>query len=186
MIPEFTVHAKPANNKAKVVFWVLLALAALDFTAYLLMRRFEVQKSGLVGVVALAFIVAAVSIYTKYISSQLYYEITHDSDNTALFVVFQMIGKRKTTLCRIALYEITKIESESSAERKVHKTPFTHRKYVYFPTLFPTASYRLTTRSRYEQAETLVEISDEFAASLLAYVKEAKEIEAQREADELY
>lgn len=186
MIPEFTVHAKPANNKAKVAFWGLLALAALEFTAYLLMRHFEVQKSGLAGVVALVFIVAAVSVYNKYIGSALYYEITRDCENTALFVVSQMIGKRKTTLCRIALYEIVRIERENRADRRAHKTPFSYRKYVYFPTLLPDVSYRFTTRSRYEQAEILVEISDELAASLLEYVKEAKAIETQKEADDPY
>ena len=186
MIHEFTVHAKPGNNKAKITFWVLLALSAVDFIAYLLMRRFEVEKSGLVGVVALALIVAAVTIYTKYVSPDFYYEITHDTEGTALFVVSQMIGKRKTTLCRIALYEIVKIERESKAERRAHKTPYSYRKYVYFPTMLPEASYRLTTRSRYEQAEILIEITDELAETLRAYVSEAKAIEAEKDATDPY
>ena len=186
MIREFTVHAKPSNNKARVTFWTLLSLGAADFICYLAMRYFEVNKSGLVGVVSLALIVAAVTIYTKYISPDFYYDITHDSDGTALFVVHQMIGKRKTTLCRVALFEIVRIEKENKSQRKAHKTPFLHRKYVYFPTISPEFSYRLTTRSRYEQAEILIEISDQLADALLEYVKEAKDIEILRDADDPY
>lgn len=186
MINELSVHAKPSNNKAKVAFWVLIGLAAADFVAYLLMRAFEVQKSGLIGMLALVFITAAVLIYTKYVSPKYYYDITYDSDGTAVFVVRQIIGKRQSTLCRIGLAEIQRIDRETPDERRTHKTPFSHKKYVYLPTLRPGVTYRLTTRNRYEQAEILIEISDEFSNLLLDYVKEAKEIELMREASDPY
>ncbi len=186
MINEFSVNAKPSNNKAKVAFWVLIGLAALDFAAYLLMRALEVQKSGLVGMLSLVFITAAVLIYTKYVSPKYYYDIMNDSDGTAIFVVRQVIGKRQSTLCRIGLAEIQRVDRESAEERRAHKTPFSHKKYVYLPTLRPSATYRLTTRNRYEQAEIIIEISDEFANLLVEYIKEAKEIELLREANDPY
>ena len=52
--------------------------------------------------------------------------------------------------------------------------------------MLPEASYRLTTRSRYEQAEILIEITDELAETLRAYVGEAKAIEAEKDASDPY
>ena len=186
MISEFSVYAKPTNNKAKLTFWVLVALASASFAGYVVMSQFKINKSGLVGFLALILIVAAVFIYTKYVSPKTYYDVTHDSDGTAVFVVRQIIGKRATTLCRIALCEIVQIVRETAAERKAHKTPFSTRKYVYLPTMSSAVSYRLITRNRYESAEILIEVSDEYADTLLSYVKEAKEIELLREASDPY
>ena len=87
MISEFSVYAKPTNNKAKLTFWVLVALASASFAGYVVMSQFKINKSGLVGFLALILIVAAVFIYTKYVSPKTYYDVTHDSDGTAVFVI---------------------------------------------------------------------------------------------------
>ena len=69
-----------------------------------------------------------------------------------------------------------KVEREERKVRHSHKTPKTHMKYVYTPTLDPDVSYRITTASRYERAEIVIEASDEFASMLRAYSLEAKEM----------
>ena len=90
-------------------------------------------------------------------------------------MVREIIGKRETTLCRIGLFEVTKIEREDKTARRSHKTPYGYRKYSYLPTLFPEAICRITTMSRYEKAEIIIEANDEFIALLDAYCAEARE-----------
>jgi hypothetical protein len=119
--------------------------------------------------------VAAITIYSRYVSPVYYYDITHDSEGTALFVVRQIIGRRETTLCRIALYEIVKIEEEDSKARSEHKTPYGYKKYSYLPTIMPKRCYRITSMSRYEKAEILIEASGEFIDLLRSYAAEARE-----------
>ena len=56
-------------------------------------------------------------------------------------------------------------------------------KYVYMPTLDPDVSYRITTASRYEHAEIIIEASDEFASLLLAYSQQARDMAQSIEDD---
>ena len=148
------------------------------------MNYLGINKRGLVGLLALAVITAAILIYTKYLSPVYYYDVTHDSDATAVFVVRQIIGKRQSTLCRISLVDIASIDLESRAERRKHKTPYGYRKYNYLPTLVPEKTYRIIHRSRHESSEIVIEAPDDYAEMLTAYVGEAKALAAEREASE--
>ncbi len=176
MISEFSVHPKPTNNKAKITFYTFLSLFVFSTAAYLVLRAMEVEKSGLFGFIPLISVTVAIFFYNKYLGSKYYYDITFDSEGTALFVVRQVIGKRASTLCRVALYEIMKVERESAAERSAHKTPKDHRRYSYLPTFLPETTYRLTTRSRYERSEIVIECSEEFAEMMRTYVTEARQL----------
>ena len=177
MINEFSARAKSSNNKAKTAFYVTFIFAAAIFAVSFILPRF----SGLVGNAGLILLVVSVLIYTKYMSPEYYYDITHDSDGAAVFVVRMITGKRESTFCRIGLAEITKIEREDTAARRAHKTPAGVRKYSYCPTLMPDTTYRIYTRSRYEKAEIIIEVSDEFADLLRSYAAEARVLEASEE-----
>ncbi len=177
MISEISARAKSSNNKAKISFYILFLLAAALFASSFIIDRF----SGIVGNVGLILLVAALLIYTKYMSPEYYYDITHDSDGAAVFVVRMRTGKRESTFCRIGLAEITKIERESSKERRAHKTPAGVRKHSYCPTMMPDFTYRIYTRSRYEKAEIIIEVSSEFAAFLTEYASEARALELYEE-----
>ena len=179
MINPLQIRLRPTNNKARVAFYVFGLCAVISFAAYYLMNGAE--RSSLVGLLGLALLTVALTFYTKYISAVYYYEIMLDSAGTPLFLVKQTVGKRVSALCRIALYEIKSIERTTPAERKTHTTPNDHRKYNYVPTFMPDVTYRLTTASRYERAEIYIEISDEFAETLNAYVAEAKALVAEEE-----
>lgn len=171
MIGEFSVKVKSSNKKATVAFVISLAISVVIFAISFIIDKY----SGLVGNLGLISLVVAVLFYTKYIAPVYYYDIMCDSDGDAVLVVRMMNGKRQTTLCRIGLAEIIKMESESASERRAHKTETGVRVYSYSPTLMPDKTYRLYTRSRYERAEIILEISDELAALLARYVSEARE-----------
>ena len=172
MIREFSVKPKPSNNKARLVFVFGTALA---FVCVLLSTFIPLYKGmvTLAGVILLSF---ALVVYTKYIAPVYYYDITFDNQGTPIFVVRQQTGKRQTTLCRISLHEIVGIEKQTADQIKAHKTPVGVMKYSYLPTLFPSVVYRITSFSRYEKAEILIEVSDDFAEIIRAYSVEARDL----------
>ena len=170
MIREFSAKAKASNTKARNLFVLCMVLAFLVLAVSMMISLYR----GVVSMIGFGLLVAAITLYTKYVSPVFYYDITFDSEGLPLFVVRQIIGKRQTTLCRIALYEVMKIEREGAEERKNHKTPIGFVKYTYIPTLFPETTYRITSMSRYEKAEILIEASEEFISILRSYVGEAR------------
>ena len=170
MIREFSAKAKSSNNKARTFFIASMLLAFLLLSGAMLLPLYR----GVVSLFGIVFLVAAITIYTKYLSPIYYYDITFDSEGAPLFVVRQVIGKRQSTLCRIGLFEIVKIEKESIEERKSHKTPVGFVKYSYVPTILPETVYRITSVSRYEKSEILIEVTDEFASVIRSYAAEAR------------
>ena len=172
MIREFSASPKPSNKKAKILSFVCFAAALMIFAVSTVIQHY----SGIVSMVSTTLLVVGILFYTRYVSPVYYYDIMLDSEGTPLFIVRAVNGKRESTLCRIGLAEIMKVEREERKVRHSHKTPKTHMKYVYTPTLDPDVSYRITTASRYERAEIVIEASDEFASMLRAYSLEAKEM----------
>lgn len=174
MIIPFSIKVSPSNNKAKIVF----TLCFFGSFAFFFLSSILPLYKGVVGLLGLVLLTVAILMYTKYMSSVFYYEITTDSEGQGLFLVRQVIGKRETLLCRIALSEIVKAEREDKKTSNSHKTPYDHKKYSYTPTLFPGISYRLTTQSRYEKAEVIIEAPEDFVNLLVKYSIEEREREA--------
>ena len=170
MISEFSTHVKSSNNNARILFFSLLGASVAIVIAYTLSPLYK----GVIGMCALIAIVAAVFVYTKFLSSVFYYDITFDYRGEPIFVVRQITGKRQSTLARLSLRDIRKIEMETRAQRKAHKVSRGFKKYTYFPTLSPDESCRLTVISSYEKSEVQIECTKEFSEMLRAYCVEAK------------
>lgn len=150
-----------------------LVLAGVALVAYLISPLYK----GIIGIFVVAFITAATFLYTKYVAAEYNYDIMIAS-GTPLFIVRQTTGKKTTTLCRIELSSIVKVEREDTAGRREHKTPSGYLKYNYCPTLMPKITYLITSASRYEKAEIRIEASEEFAALLRSYAEEARSLAA--------
>ena len=170
MINPHSLKLVPTNNKARSLVAILLGLTAIALVFYSRMEHYQ----GLVGLLAVVFICAAVFVYTKYVSPIYYYDLTDDSDGVWVFVARQVVGKRATTLCRISLHEIISVTRESAEERKAHKTPHGTRTYSYLPTLAPSVTWRITTVSPHERAEIVIEAPDEYIVFLQKYISDAK------------
>ena len=171
MITNLSVRPTPTNNKAKYLTIALLIGALATGILYAVMVNYK----GVVGLVCLALLTAAIFIYTKYLAPVYNYDVVAEG-GSYLFVVRQTTGKRTTTLCRIDLASIIRIDRETEADRKAHKTPTGFISYVYCPTLGPDVTYLITSQTRYERAEIRIEASDEFAALLTEYAREAKSL----------
>ena len=90
MIREFAVRPVPKNKNARTLFFVLLGGAAVGMIASYFMNSYK----GIVQLLALILLVAAVTVYTRYIGSVYSYEVSFDSDGTPIFVVCQLSGRR--------------------------------------------------------------------------------------------
>ena len=174
MISELSVSPRPANKSANITFGALLFSAAISTVLYLTADRFR----GVIGLLTIAFITAAVLVYTRYISVKYYYDVTFDSSSRAVFTVRQVIGKRISTLCCIYLSSISRIEYEKREERRAHKIPFGVRKYNYTPTLIPENTIRIYSETRTEKAEIVIEGSYELLVKLSEFSREARELSA--------
>ncbi len=171
MFRDFSVKPKPQNNKARALFIILMVSAFL----FVIVSTIVPLYKGIISLLGMTLLVLAMLIYTKYIAPIYFYDLMVDSDGLPLLVIRQQTGKRHTTLCRIALRDVVKVERESRKERKDHKTPKGVVKYAYLPTLDPEESYRISTAGRYEEAEILIESSEEFAQLLSSYAAKARE-----------
>lgn len=171
MIREFYVHAKPANKKAVYAFFACLGSAIIVFAVYMLAEKYR----GLISMGIMVFITAAVYIYNRYMGSEYFYDITFDHTGTPVFVVRQKIGKRESTLCRVDLGSIIRIDKMTAEERKGYKADAGVVRYTYCPTMMPEVVYRVAVRSHSEKADIFIEATDELAELLLGYSREARE-----------
>lgn len=171
MFREFSVKPKPTNNKARALFIICMMVAF----SFVMLSTIIPLYNGIVGLIGVVFLVLAMTLYTKYIAPIYFYDLMSDSDGTPLLVIRQQTGKRYSTLCRMELGNVVKVEKESRKQRCEHKTPDGVVKYSYLPTLDPDYSYRITVYGNYERSEILIECSEEFADLLLSYTKEISE-----------
>lgn len=167
MIGEFRITPKPENNKARTFVAVLGTLGAFIFGVSMFIELYR----GVVALVGMIFIVAALTIAVKYLLSEFTYELI-DADGEWLFVVGQRSGKRYTTLCRVGLSSVVSIEKTSAKERKMSSAEYA--RYTYIPTLMPDTYYVMTVRSRYEKAKISLQLTDEMAELLRSYAEEAR------------
>lgn len=153
MIGEMSTKMYPSNNYARWIF----ALFTSGGICLALISTFLPKYSGLVAICGVVLLVSAITVFSKYIASVYYYDITFDYNGTPVFVVRQITGNRESTLCRIDIADIVSVERESAKERRAHKTPIGYVKYNYSPTLWPKETSRLIVEGKYEKSEIIIE-----------------------------
>ena len=169
MIAEFSMRIKPKNRAGMIIF-----LSAMTVGAFLFVYSSSLDSyRGVVGLAALTFFVAALFVYTKYIAPEYFYDITL-SDGEPLLLVRQLVGRRGTVMCRIALADITKIDFTDKGWRSTHKTPDGYKKYNYTVTIGVQNAVLLTVNSRHENCEILLEGESELSELLERYRNEAR------------
>ena len=171
MIREFRINPKPENNNARVMVTLLGVVGAVVFCVSTFIEKYR----GLVALVAMAFIVAALTIAVKYLLSEYTYEVV-DADGEWLFVVGQRSGQRYTTLSRVELASIISIERTEAKKREKPSKDFAC--YSYIPTLMAESFYVMKIVSRYEKAEIALQLTDEMASLLRSYAEEARALSA--------
>ena len=179
MIKEFSARVRPAGNKGKLIFTALMLVAASVVLVSMLLERYR----GVVGLVGLIAIVVATWIYTKYVAVEYGYDVTFDPQGVPVFVVRQLIGKRQSTFSCVYLHDIVSVEMETREQRRAKKPQNGIRRYVYLPTILAPSSCRITVKSRYEHAEIVIEVTEEFASLLREYVSIAVAARAAEDED---
>ena len=95
----------------------------------------------------------------------------------------QLIGKRQSTFSCVYLHDIVSVEMETREQRRAKKPQNGIRRYIYLPTIFAPSSCRITVKSRYEHAEIVIEVTEEFASLLREYVSIAVAARAAEDED---
>ncbi len=172
MISDMKFHPKASNMKGKRVFLITLLLALALFLCSLLLSGYQ----SLVQLLAFVILTISLYFYNRYMATSYEYEITTDSDNTPVFVVSSYQGKRVSTLCRIALWDVTSIvryTKEELAKREVDKEVSVHK---FMPTFSAEIVTIVCVRSPHEKCDLWLETPEEFDAYFLSLIKEAKEM----------
>ena len=174
MICDMKFHPKAQNAKGKRVFLITLLLALALFLSSLLFTSYQ----GVIQLVALVLLTIALYFYNRYVTTSFVYEITTDADGAPVFVVSSYQGKRVSTLCRIALWDVTGVvryTREELAKREKSKEVSTHK---FTPTMSPEIITVISVRSTYEKCDLWLETAEDFDAYFLSVVKEAKELKS--------
>lgn len=170
MIQDMTLRVKPNKRPALTALITLLALAAAGFVTSLLVSHYR----GLLQLGAAVLIVAALTLYARYLGTRYSYEIFTDGGNAEpLFIVRQETGKRISILCRITLAGIAEAVPLSMKEAKERAQKDTVPRYIYTSTLGVDRVWFLKVRARHESADLIMEGSDEFFTLLKAMAEEA-------------
>ena len=177
MIPDMRFRPKGSNAKGKRVFLCTLAVALAIFLFSLLMTNYQ----GVVQLLAIAILTVSLYYYNRYVATVYEYEITTDNDGAPVFVVCAYQGKRTSTLCRIALWdvrEVIRLSQEELKKRPEDKTVSIHK---YTPTLSPQTVTVISVRSEFEKSDLWIESSEEFDNYFLSLVAQAKEMRPEDE-----
>jgi len=175
--PELSHHAKPSNKRASYVTYASLASAAL----FIAVCFFGDKYSGIFGIIAMCFFTVAIFFYTKYMAAEYIYDLTTDTEGLPLFVVRTRTGRRETTLARLDIYAIKKVERLTRAELGKRKSDTGVARYTYTPTFRPDEVTLLTVRSRYERSDVVIEAPKELSELIDRYAERAREIYKEEE-----
>lgn len=169
-IRDLTVRVRPQNKNAHLLCILLLALAAAGFATSFTVPLYR----GIIQLFSALFIVAALTVYSRYLGAKYSYEIfTNDGEGEPLFIVRQTTGKRISILCRVTLAGISEVVPLSMKEAKARAVASGVHRYLYTTTLCPSRVFYVKVRTRHEKADLILEGSDEFFSYLSASAKEA-------------
>lgn len=173
MINEISMHVVPKNKNGVLLFLVTLSVGAV---LSVIAGNLESYR-GIVGLFGLFFFVASLYSYTRYVVREYYYDVTVIEDEP-LLVVRQLIGKRSTVMCRIALADIVKVElfaNRGELGDVANKLPPEYTKFNYTVTLsLGQPSIRLTVNSRDGKCGIVLEGGSELAELMRNYSEQAR------------
>ena len=170
MIPDMRFRPKTSNVKGKRVFLLTLLLALVTFLCSLLLTEYQ----GVVQLIAIVILTVSLYFYNRYVATVYEYEITTDNDGAPVFVVCVYQVKRTSTLCRIALWDVTGVARYLAEELKKLPRDKSVGIHKFNPTLSPQTITVISVRSQYEKSDLWIESSEEFDAYFLSLVAQAK------------
>jgi hypothetical protein len=112
---EFSYVSKPRNKAAK---YVLMGLAG-SALIFVVLANLTPKYSGLVWMVAFAFIVASIYVYNRYVGAEFCYSV--ESVDVLSFIVTQRVGKTVRTMARLDVSAIIEVRAMTGEEYRKYK-----------------------------------------------------------------
>ncbi len=170
MISDMKFRPTGQNQKGKRIFLIVLLLSAATFAVSLFLEAYQ----GVVQLVSLVGLTVALYFYNRYLATSYEYEITKDRKGTPVFVVSAYSGKRVSTMCCIALWDIHEIRHLSRDEYRADKRPADVQKHTFLQTFSPEFITKISVRERGQKIELIIEANEAFEEYLSTIVSEAK------------
>lgn len=161
MLEPKSMSVKAKNDAARSVLFGLLGTSAI----FVIAAMYSSMLTGVLWIIALAFITATIYVYNRHVGSEYYYDIGMDGGKESL-VVSMRVGKTVKTLARLDISSVTEVRRMTRKEFRSHKCERGVFKYPYFPTMFPTEVYLVSIRSDHEQLDLFLELDEDFAKAL--------------------
>lgn len=163
-IKEYRYAPRAGNRRA---LWVSLACAAVAVAAFLL-SFFLPLYGGVIQLLSLVLLVAALFVAYKFIWVSYSYTIADPGDGIPCLLVEQVTGRRSSLLCRLPLYAILRVLPAGAAAPAA-------KAYAYTATMWG-GSYRYVT-GRLDGNTVLLKLEgeDAFFAALSDAVSEVKQ-----------
>ena len=169
MYNEISYVAKPKTKTAKYVLMGLSGSALI----FVVMANITPKYTGIVWMVAFAFIVSSIYVFNRYVGAEYCYSIANT--DTPSFIVTQRVGKTVRTMARLDLSSLIEVRAIKTEEYRKYKCERGVLKYSYFPTMFPQTLYLVRMRSPCEKADLFIEVDESFAGALITEKNRATE-----------
>ena len=179
-IIPFTYNVKSDKKRAYPLFFTVVFISSILVVVSMTVEKY----SGVISLLAVVGLTAAVLIYQRYITADYAYVVTAGEEYAASLVINKRVGNRVSTMAYLPLYGITSIQKFTKEELKTHKTPKTTKKYNYAPTYDPDSVYIVFAKTNEASFEIVLECVGDVASRLLEYSAYAKEDEIAKRNDE--
>ena len=167
---EYSFHAKSTNDLAKRLS-VTLFVAAFLLLAVIFV--FSVPYAGFIEGICVVLLTFAVLLLTRFVYKSFIYRVVMRDDGRFDLTVTERYGKGETTVCRVALSGIERIEKLTDKNKKELRAAAKGRKsFSYCPDILSKDEYWVFVTECSEELLIKLAPDEELLAILLYAEKE--------------
>ena len=181
-ILPFSYRRLADKRRAFPLFFILIGVSAALVVASMISPKYK----GVISLVSICTMTAAVMVYVRYIVSDYTYSVREGENKQSFLIFTKIVGKRQSMMGCIPLYSIKSIEKFTKDELKNEKVPKGVHKYNFAPSFAPDIVYVIKAQTRTVNYFVVIEGTDELRDRLLEYSRYALLDEAESEDEEDY
>ena len=179
-IIPFSYRRLADKRRAFPALFTLIGVSAVLVIASMITPKY----SGVVSLVSICTMTAAVMIYVRYVVSDYTYSVREGENHQSYLIFTKVVGKRQSMMGCIPLYAIKSIEKFTNDELKQQKIDKGTHKYNFAPSFAPDAVYVIKAKTRTVSYFVVIEGTDELRDRILDYTKYALLDEAESEEED--
>lgn len=179
-IIPFSYRRIADKKRAFPLFFVLIGISVALVISYMISPKYR----GVIGLVAICAMTAAMMVYLRYVISDYTYSVREGEDNQAFLIFTKIVGKRQSMMGCVPLYAVQSIEKFTKEELKAQKIDKGTQKYNFAPTFSPDVVYAIRAQKGSVKYFVVLEGTDDLRNRILEYSRYALLDKASLDADE--